>query len=78
MLKIGLIVFVIVTIIAGSGIGIGLRNKKRNEKEEALKEEFNLKGFLWLIIFRLILFQQSFTFHMVKTILWFGWNSGYS
>ena len=43
MLKIGLIVFVIVTIIAGSGIGIGLRNKKRNEKEEAIKEEFNLK-----------------------------------
>ena len=56
MLKIGLIVFVIVTIIAGSGIGIGLRNKKRNEKEEALKEEFILKGFLWLIIFRLIFF----------------------
>ena len=42
MLKIGLIVFVIVTIIAGSGIGIGLRNKKRNEREEAIKEEFNL------------------------------------
>ena len=46
MLKIGLIVFVIVTIIAGSGTGIGLRNKKRNEREEAIKEEFNLKGFL--------------------------------
>ena len=46
MLKIGLIVFVIVTIIAGTGIGIGLRNKKRNEWEESIKEEFNRKGFL--------------------------------
>ena len=69
MLKIGLIVFVIVTIIAGSGIGIGLRNKKRNEKEEAIKEKFNLKGFLWLIIFRLIFFQLKITFPVVKIIL---------
>ena len=66
MLKIGLIVFVIVTIIAGSGIGIGLRNKKRNEKEEAIKEEFNLT---LINYFSTVFFQQSFTFPVVKTIL---------
>ena len=66
MLKIGLIVFVIVTIIAGSGIGIGLRNKKRNEREEAIKEEFNLT---LINYFSTVFFQQSFTFPVVKTIL---------
>ena len=61
--------FVIVTIIAGSGIGIGLRNKKRNEKEEAIKEEFNLKGVSLINYFSTDFFQLKITFPVVKIIL---------
>ena len=50
MLKIGLIVFTIVAVLAGTGVGIGIHVQKGKEKDEAfnkaIKEKFN-QGYRW-------------------------------
>ena len=42
VLRIGLIVFISVIILAGSGVGIGFGVQKGNAKNETTKEKFNL------------------------------------